>query len=92
MPFLGRGSWVPIYHNVDGAEAYLHAKLHLDPSNCLATIQQHHRQDRQTDRQRSDSIGKTALQTVAQKTDLKVSHQFYKRHLDNRMLKCHQDL
>jgi len=48
---------------------YLHAKFHLDPSNRLATIHQRHRQDRtgQTDRQRSDSIGRTVLQTVAQK-------------------------
>jgi len=52
------------------AEAYLHAKFHLDPSNRLATIHQRHRQDRtdKTDRQRSDSIGRTVLQTVAQKT------------------------
>jgi len=51
------------------AEAYLHAKFHLDPSNRLATIHQRHRQDRtgQTDRQLSDSIGQTVLQTVAQK-------------------------
>jgi len=39
----------------------------------LATIQQRYRQDKQTDRQRqpkqrSDSIGRTVLQTVAQKT------------------------
>jgi len=50
---------------VAGAEAYLHAKFHLDPSNRLATIHQGHRQtdrtgqDRQTDRQRTDSIGRT---------------------------------
>jgi len=31
--------------------AYLHAKFHLDPSNCLATIHQCHRQDRQTERE-----------------------------------------
>jgi len=49
---------------VAGAEAYLHAKFHLDPYIRLATI---NRQDRQTDRQRSDSIVRTALQTVAQK-------------------------
>jgi len=48
-------------------------KFHLDPSNRLATMYQHHRPDRtdrqdtQTDRQRSDSIGRTVLQTVAQK-------------------------
>jgi len=47
--------------------AYLHAKFHLDPSNRLATIHQRYRQDRRTDRQRSDSIGRTVLQTVAQK-------------------------
>jgi len=50
---------VPIQHNVAGV------KFHLDPSNRLATIQQHYRQDRQT-AQRSDSIGQTVLQTVAQ--------------------------
>ena len=52
------------------AEAYLHAKFHLDPSNRLAAIHQCHRQtDRQTgqDRQQSDSIGRTILQTVTQK-------------------------
>ena len=52
------------------AEAYLHAKFHLGPSNCLATVHERYRQrngtDR-TDRQRSDSIGRTVLQTVAQK-------------------------
>ena len=56
-----------------GAETYLLVKFHLDPSNRLATIHQRHRQtDRQTgqdrtDRQRSDSIVQTVLQTVAQK-------------------------
>jgi len=45
------------------AEAYLHAKFHLDPSNRLATIHRY----RQTYRQRSDSIGRTVLQMVAQK-------------------------
>jgi len=51
------------------AEAYLHAKFHLDPSNHLATIHQRHRQTGQTgqtDRQRTDSIVQTVLQTVAQ--------------------------
>ena len=38
-------------------------QFHLDPSKRLATI---YRQDR-TDRQRSHSIGRTVLQTVAQK-------------------------
>jgi len=32
----------------------------------LATVHERHRQDR-TDRQRTDSIGRTVLQTVAQK-------------------------
>jgi len=41
---LGTGSWVPILHNVAGAEAYLGAKFHLDPSNRLATIHQRLRQ------------------------------------------------
>jgi len=53
---------------VAGAKAYLRAKFHLDPSNHLATIHQHHRQTGQRDRQKqSDSIGQTILQTVAQK-------------------------
>ena len=47
-------------------EAYLRAKFHLDPSNRLATVHERHRQTGQ-DRQRSDSIGRTILQTVAQK-------------------------
>ena len=66
---LGRESWE---HNVVRAGAYLHAKFRLDPSNRLATI--HQRQtgqtgqtDRQTDRQRIDSIVRTVLQTFAQK-------------------------
>jgi len=48
------------------AEAYQHAKFHLDPSNRLATIA--NGTDRQYEyRQRSDSIGQIVLQTVAQK-------------------------
>jgi len=47
------------------AESYLCAKFHLDPSNRLATVYERHRQDRK-DRQRSDSTGRTVLQTVAQ--------------------------
>jgi len=43
---LGEGSWVPIEHNVARAEAYLHAKFHLDLSNRLATIHQRYRVDR----------------------------------------------
>ena len=36
-PFLMRGSWVPIQHNVAWAEAYLHNKWFLDPCSRLAT-------------------------------------------------------
>jgi len=46
-PFVEEGSWVPIKYNVAWAEAYLHTKWHLDPSNRLATIHQRYRQDRQ---------------------------------------------
>jgi len=54
---------------VAGAKAYLHAKFHLDPLNRLATIRQRYRQDR-TGRtgKWSDSIGRTVLQMVAQKS------------------------
>jgi len=65
---LGRGSWVPIY-NVARAEAYLHTKFRLGPSNRLATVHERYRETGQTgqaDRQRSDSIWRTVLQTVAQ--------------------------
>jgi len=48
LPILAEGRWVPIYHNVARAEAYPHAKFHIDPSNRLATVHQCHRQDRQT--------------------------------------------
>ena len=37
-PFLGRGSWTPMKHNVSWAEDYLHIKWHRDPSSRLATI------------------------------------------------------
>jgi len=48
VPLRGRGSLDPVLHDVARAEAYLHAKFHLDPSNCLATVNQCYRQ---TDRQ-----------------------------------------
>jgi len=42
--------------NVAWAKAYLHTKLHPNPSNRLATIHQRHRQtDRQTDIDRTDN-------------------------------------
>ena len=54
---------------MDWAEAYVNSKCILDPSRHLATIYQRYsltdRQDR-PDRQRSDSTGRTVLQTVAQ--------------------------
>jgi len=43
------------------------AKFRLDPSNRLATVHERHRQTYRQDRQRTDSIGRTVLQTVAQK-------------------------
>ena len=46
-PFAG-GSWVPIQHNVASAEAYLHAKFHIDPSSRLAATYQSHRQTDRT--------------------------------------------
>jgi len=60
-PFSG-GTWVPIKHNVAWAEAYLHTKCHLNPSNRLATIHQRHRQDKEQRR--------AVLQTVAQEGPL----------------------
>ena len=62
-------------------EAYLHAKFHLDPSNRLATVHERYRQDRQ-DRQRTDSIGRTVLQTVAQKA--RVTYDLRKYYFTNR--------
>ena len=46
------------------AEAYLRAKLYLDAFNRLAATRQRYRQTGQTDRQRSDSIGRTLLITL----------------------------
>ena len=65
---LGQGAGSPS-NNVVRAEDYLPAKFHLDPSDRLATVHERHRQDR-TDRQRTDSIGRIVLQTVAQKSAL----------------------
>ena len=61
-PFEGGGA-SPHLTQCARAEAYLPAKFHLDPSNRLATVHERHRQDRQ----RTDSIVRTVLQTVAQK-------------------------
>jgi len=54
VPLLGSGAGSPSNTMWSG----MHAKFHLDPSKGLAT-------DRQTG-QRSDSSGRTVLQTVAQ--------------------------
>jgi len=49
-PFGGRELGLHLTH-VARAEAYLHTKFHLDPSNRLATftVHQRHRQDRQSE-------------------------------------------
>jgi len=65
-PFLGVGAGSSSNTTWPGAETYIHAKFHLDPSNRLATIHQRYRQTGQTG-QRSDSIRRTVLQTVDQK-------------------------
>ena len=82
---LGRGSWVPVYHNVARAKAYSRAKFHLDPSNRLATVHQRYRQTGEKDGQdrqdrtgrRSDSIGRTVLQTLAQKRKMRYEYPFW---------------
>jgi len=49
-PYGGGGGLGPhLTQCGQGRGVYLHAKLHLDPSNRLATVHQRHRQDRQTD-------------------------------------------
>jgi len=54
-PF-GGGDLDPIKHNVARAEAYLHTKFHLDPSNRLATIHQRHRLTGQTEQDRQTTV------------------------------------
>ena len=39
------------------AEAYLHAKFHLDPSNRLVTVHERHRQTDRQDRTGQDRTG-----------------------------------
>jgi len=65
MTLFEGANWVPIKNNVAWAEAYLHAKFHLDPSIRLATIHQRYRLLDRQNRQRSDSIWRTVLQAVA---------------------------
>ena len=54
LPLPKKGAEPPIFGPplVARAEAYGHAKFHLDPSNRLATVHKCHRQDRtgQTDK------------------------------------------
>ena len=58
------GSWVPIYHNVAGAEAYLQvSSWSIQPFGPNTPTLQADR----TGRQRSDSIERTVLETVTQK-------------------------
>jgi len=83
VPLLGRGL-IPNQHNVAWAEAYLHAKFHLDPFNRLATNHNTDRVTHRRDRQRSDSIGRSVLQTVAQKASTKpVTIECVAHRLDN---------
>ena len=47
---LGEGELGPHLTQCGQAEAYLHAKFHLDPSNRLATVHERYKQtNRQTD-------------------------------------------
>jgi len=65
VPLSGRGSWVPNLTQSGLGQGIPPSKFHLDPSNLLATIHQCYRQTDRTDRQQSDSIGRTVLQMVA---------------------------
>ena len=47
---MGEGDLGPYLSSVARAEAYLHAKFHLDPSNRLATVHQRYRQTGQADK------------------------------------------
>jgi len=75
VPLFGEGNWVPIWHNVAGAEAYMSSLILIRPTvwpqYTNVTDRQTNRTDRQTgqDRtgQRFDSIERTVLQSVAQK-------------------------
>jgi len=45
---LGEGELDPHLTECARAEAHLHAKFYLDPSNCLATVHKRYRQTAQT--------------------------------------------
>ena len=65
FPFFGEEQLGPHLKQCGRAKAYLHAKFILQSSNRLATIHQRYRQTGQTDRQWTESIGQTVLQTIA---------------------------
>jgi len=72
VPLLG--SWVPIEHNVAKAEAYtqMPSFILIHPTVWSQYTNVTVRQDRiDKTGQRSDSIGQTILQTIAQKFSLK---------------------
>jgi len=65
VPLWETGELVPILYRVARTEAYPHAKLHLDPSNGLATIHQRHRLTGGTDRTRqTDRTGNGLIDRV----------------------------
>ena len=63
---LGEGELGPHLTQCGQSRGLPSCQFHFDPSNRLATIHQRHRQTGQ-DKQRSDSIGRTVFQMVAQK-------------------------
>jgi len=72
---LGKGELGPYLTQCAQAEAYVRAKFHLDPSNRLATVHQRYRRQDRTE-QRSDSIRRTVLKTVAQNSKVTGQHSF----------------
>jgi len=66
----GRGDLGPHLTQCGRGRGLPPAKFHLDPSNRLATIYQHYMNTGQTARQRTDSTGRTVLQTVAKKSTI----------------------
>ena len=66
-PFWG-GELGPHLTRVARPKAYLHAKFHIEPFDRLATVHQRYRQTDRQDmtEQRSDSTGRTVLETLAQ--------------------------
>ena len=90
-PLLRGGELGPYLTQCDlGRGPYLRTKCHLDPSNCLATTHQRYRHTYRTGQtgqtgQRTDSIGRTVLQTVAQKRDEETASQYSTLYL----VRCH---